>query len=225
MRVTTADAAYSDDSDLFAVTVTTPAITVTAPAAGANWRAGTLHAITWTKAGIMDANVRIELFKGGVKALDIAASTPNDGSYDWTVPATLADGGNYAVRVTTVDGAVTDDSGLFTIFSVPTLTVTAPAAGAVWKRTIMYNILWTRTGTQGSLVKISLYRRGVLKLTIVSSTANDGVHPWKVPATLTRGLGLLDPRHDDRRQGQRLQRFVQYKLISGKKYLIISSYN
>jgi C1A family cysteine protease len=189
VRVTTADAAYSDDSDLFAVTVTVPAITVTAPVNGANWGIGTVHAITWTKAGVLDANVRIELFKGGVKALDIAASTPNDGSHDWTVPATLADGGDYAVRVTTVDDAVSADSGVFAISSVPTLTVTAPAAGAVWKRSTNQNILWTRTGTQGSLVKIRLYRRGVLKLTIVGSTANDGIHSWKVPGTLAKGIG------------------------------------
>jgi hypothetical protein len=187
--VTTADAAYSDDSSLFTVTVTTPAIAVTAPAAGANWTTGTLHAVTWTKAGILDANVKIELFKGGVKALDIAASTPNDGSLDWTVPATLADGGDYFVRVTTADDAVSADSGAFAVSSLPTLTVTAPAAGAVWKRTTKYNILWTRTGTQGALVKIRLYRRGALKLTIVNSTANDGIHPWKVPSTLAKGVG------------------------------------
>jgi C1A family cysteine protease len=189
VRVTTADAAYSDDSGLFTVTVTTPAITVTAPAGGANWGVGSLHAITWTKAGILDANVRVELLKGGVKALDIAASTANDGSLDWTVPTTLADGGDYFVRVTTADDAVSADSGVFAISSVPTLTVTAPAAGAVWKRLTKYNILWTKTGTQGALVKIRLYRRGVLKLTIISSTANDGIHPWKVPSTLAKGVG------------------------------------
>ena len=42
VRLTTADEAYSDDSDLFAITVTPPAITVTAPATGANWELGTV---------------------------------------------------------------------------------------------------------------------------------------------------------------------------------------
>jgi C1A family cysteine protease len=189
VRVTTADAAYSDDSDLFAVTVTPPAITMTAPVAGANWAVGTLHAITWTKAGALDANVKIELFKGGVKALAIAASTANDGSLDWTVPATLADGNDYIVRVTTLDDAVSADSGAFTISSLPTLTVTAPAAGVTWTRKTNQNILWTKTGAQASTVKIRLYRNNVLKLTIVNSTANDGVHPWKVKGTLTKGTG------------------------------------
>ncbi len=216
VRVTTADSAYSDDSGLFAITVTTPAITVTAPAAGANWAVGSLHAIAWSKAGILDANVRIELYKGGVKTLDIAASTANDGSYDWTVPATLGDGADYLVRVTTVDDAVSADSGAFAISTRPTLTVTAPAAGAVWKRATKYNILWTKTGTMGPLVKIRLYRRGTLKLTIIASTANDGIHPWKVPTTLARGVGYAirvtttDGKVDD------YQRFVHDKLTAAK---------
>lgn len=166
-----------------------PGITVTAPSSASSWEVGTTQSITWTKTGSLDANVSIGLFKGGVKTLDIAASTANDGSHDWTVPATLADGGDYFVRVTTADDAVSADSGVFTISSAPTLTVTAPAAGAVWKRATKYNILWARTGTQGSLVKIRLYRRGALKLTISGSTANDGIHPWKVPGTLAKGIG------------------------------------
>jgi hypothetical protein len=189
VRVTTADAAYSDDSDLFTVTVTPPTITMTAPVTGADWAVGTTHALTWTKAGILDANVRIELIKGGVKALDIAATTPNDGSHDWMVPAILADGSDYVVRATTLDDAVSADSGAFTISSLPTLTVTAPAAGVAWTRKTIQNILWAKTGTQASTVKIRLYRNSVLKLTIIDSTANDGLYAWRVKGTLTKGSG------------------------------------
>jgi C1A family cysteine protease len=189
VRVTTADDAYSDDSDLFAITVTPPAVTVTAPASGTNWGVGTTHAITWTKAGALDDNVRIELYKGGVKTLDIIASTANDGSYDWPVPATLTDGSDYVVRVTTADDAVSDDSDAFTVSTAPTLTVTSPAAGAVWKRNTNKTILWTRTGTQNAKVRIRLYRNGALKLVILSSTANDGSQVWKVKGTLAKGSG------------------------------------
>jgi C1A family cysteine protease len=203
VRVTTADAAYGDDSDLFAVTVTPPAITMTAPVAGASWAVGSLHAITWTKAGALDANVRIELYKGGVKALDIAATTANDGSHDWTLPATLAAGSDYVVRVTTLDDAVSADSGAFTVTVLPTLTVTAPAAGVVWTRKTNRNILWTKTGTQATTVKIRLYRNSTLLLTIINSTPNDGLFTWKVKGTLAKGSGYrirvntTDNRVDD----------------------------
>jgi C1A family cysteine protease len=187
VRVTTADDAYSDDSDLFAVTVTQPAITVTAPGAGADWKTGSAQVITWTRAGALDDNVRIELFKGGVKLSDITASAANNGSYDWLLPGSLADGSDYVVRVTTLDNVVSADSGMFSISSTAILTVTSPEAGAIWKRRTKYKILWSRTGTQGPMVKIRIYNRGVLKLVIVSSTANDGLFNWKVKGSLPKG--------------------------------------
>ncbi|HEX7503576.1 MAG TPA: C1 family peptidase, partial [Acidobacteriota bacterium] len=98
----------------------TPGITVTAPSSSSSWEVGTSQAITWSKSGSLDANVKIELFKNGVKAGDIAAATANDGSYDWALPASLTAGSDYLVRVTTADAAYSDDSGLFTV------TVTAP---------------------------------------------------------------------------------------------------
>jgi hypothetical protein len=189
VRVTTADDTYSDDSDLFAITVTPPAITVTAPAAGATWGVGGTRAITWTRVGALDANVKIKLYKGGVKMLNIASTTANDGSFNWTIPSSLAAGSDYSVRVTTIDNAVSDYSGLFTISTAPAITVTSPAAGAVWTRKSQRNILWTRTGAQPEKVKIHLYRNGVNKLAIVLSTANDGAFLWKVPSTLRTGGG------------------------------------
>jgi C1A family cysteine protease len=189
VRVTTADAAYSDDSGLFTITVTPPSITVTAPAVGANWNVGTTQAITWTKAGALDANVKIELWQNGAKALDIAASTANDGSYEWLLPTSLTGGNNYLVRVTTADAAYSDDSGLFTISTAPSITVTSPAAGAVWKRNSLQNILWTKTGSQGLKVRIRLYRNGVQKKVIILTTPNDGAFSWKVGGALPTGAG------------------------------------
>jgi C1A family cysteine protease/5-hydroxyisourate hydrolase-like protein (transthyretin family) len=166
-----------------------PGIRVTAPASGSIWGIGSNQAIAWTVSGSLDANVKIELYKGGSKILDIAASTANDGSFDWLVPTSLTTGSDYLVRVTTADDAYSDDSDLFTLSTIPTITVTSPAAGAVWTRKATKTILWTKTGTQASTVKIRLYRNGALKLVIISSTANDGTHNWKVKGTLTKGSG------------------------------------
>ncbi len=166
-----------------------PGIAVTAPASGANWGVGTTQTISWTASGDIDDYVNIELYKGGSKTLDIATSTANDGSYSWTVPTSLGAGSDYVVRVTTVDSAYTDDSDAFTISTTPTITVTSPAAGVTWKRNTSHDIVWTKTGTQGSYVKIRVYRNGSLKLTIVSSTANDGLYTWRVNSSLSKGSG------------------------------------
>jgi C1A family cysteine protease len=190
VRVTTVDSAYSDDSDLFAVIVTPPSITVTSPAAAANWQAGSTRAIAWTKAGLMDANVSITLFKGDASVLVVSASTANDGSHDWLLPASLAAGNDYRLAVTTMDGACSGTSGVFSISApAPAITVTSPLAGAVWKRATKQSIRWTSSGAAIDKVRIRLYRNNKLKLTIVLTTPNDGLHVWKVPTSLTKGTG------------------------------------
>ena len=47
-------------------------------------------------------NVSIKLYQGSVLKATVSASTPNDGSFDWTVPATLAPASPalYTLRVT-----------------------------------------------------------------------------------------------------------------------------
>ena len=66
---------------------------------------------------VMDiANVKIELWKGTSKQLDIVASTANDGSHSWQVPASLADGTDYKIRILcATDESVYGDSGNFSI--------------------------------------------------------------------------------------------------------------
>jgi hypothetical protein len=79
-------------------------ITVTAPAAGSEWLAGSSHAITWTSSRVAGP-LSIKLRRAGAPdappVLDIAASTENDGTFSWTIPSSLA-AGSYLVRVRTV---------------------------------------------------------------------------------------------------------------------------
>ena len=96
-------------------TISPPTLVVTAPAAEAAWTRGSTPTITWTKTGIQNASVKVQLFRGTTKVLDIAGSTPNDGSLPWPVPLSLAAGSNYRVKVKTVDGFVSGFSGDFVI--------------------------------------------------------------------------------------------------------------
>jgi hypothetical protein len=91
-------------------------ITVTSPAAGVNWIKGTTQTITWTRSGTMDSNVKIFLFDqtGSDRIMRITASTPNNGSFRWTVSET-PDPGRYRIRVRTVDDQVTGHSNVFSI--------------------------------------------------------------------------------------------------------------
>lgn len=73
-------------------------VSLTSPNGGESWVRGGLKPITWVSS--MPGNVDIELFKGGVSAGMIATDTPNDGQFNWLLPASLTAGSDYRVRVT-----------------------------------------------------------------------------------------------------------------------------
>ena len=80
-------------------TITT-GITVTSPNGRENWKLGSTHNINWTSLGDLGPSLRITLYKEGAYYLTITGDTPDDGSYSWTIPSTLATGTDYKVRIT-----------------------------------------------------------------------------------------------------------------------------
>ena len=69
---------------------------------------GTGYTITWKE--FIAPNVKIDLLKGAVLSTTIAASTPNDGSFLWTVPKALPIGSDYTVKITSTANAAIKDS-------------------------------------------------------------------------------------------------------------------
>jgi peptidoglycan hydrolase-like protein with peptidoglycan-binding domain len=139
----------------------------------------------------------------------IASSTPNDGSYTWSIGQVVADsqfvitqGSNYFIKVCEVGGS--DTCGVseeFTITKPSTLKVTEPN-GVKWFMNDQETIRWS--GSESSEVSIHLkpyvpcqggncpsvdFGTG---FTIVSSTYNKGSFTWKV-GTLVEKI-LLAPQ-------------------------------
>lgn len=69
---------------------------VTSPAAGAVLLVGNTHTITWS--GFEGPEVKIDLYQGDLHQGTIVEITPNDGSFEWTVPDYM-DASNYSVLV------------------------------------------------------------------------------------------------------------------------------
>jgi hypothetical protein len=158
-------------------------LTVTEPSAGTVWYTGSTVTITWAKSGGQDANVKIQLYKGATKVLDISRTTPNDESFDWVVRPSLAGGANYSIRITTLDNHLRDDSDTLTV-AKPKLTVTAPVKAVTWNKGTTQTIIWTANGPQNANVKIELLRSGAKVLNISLSAPNSGTYDWTVLTSL-----------------------------------------
>jgi hypothetical protein len=158
----TTETAVTDVSDAD-FSIFNPVIIVTSPNGGENYRTGTAQTITWTDN--ISEDVEIELFKGGVFNSTIVASTPSDGTHDWTVPV-VTDGADYTVVITsTTEGTVTDVSDAdFSIFN-PVITVTSPNGGENYRTGSSQTITWTDNIAED--VKIELFKGGVFNSTII----------------------------------------------------------
>ncbi|MCP4150892.1 MAG: hypothetical protein GY757_24310, partial [bacterium] len=183
IRVREVDGSASDTSNA-EFTIAPPILTVTTPNGGEFWSVGACRDITWTTAGAV-GNVKIEYSTdSGTNWNPVTSSTSNDGRYSWTIPGTTSS--NCLVRVSEIDGLPYDDSdAVFTISSSSSsaLTVTAPNGGESWESGSSQTITWTSTGTVGN-VKIEYSTNcGTTWNPITSSTSNDGIYSWSVPAT------------------------------------------
>ena len=186
VRVTTADGEAQGDSGLF--TILAPSIAVGSPAAGNIWYKGETKAVTWTEIGATSSYVRIQLCHGTILTNTLATAAPNTGTFNWAIAKGLTARTDYYLKLTTTDGKAAGNSGVFTL-KAPTITVTTPLKGSVWTRGTSLPIAWTQAGPQNALVKIVLRRSGTVKLTIATSTDNDGALDWTIPATLAAGTG------------------------------------
>jgi subtilisin family serine protease len=182
IRVSETDGDPSDVSDAVFTIYQGAAITVTSPNGGENWQAGSSHNITWTSTGTV-GNVKIQYStNNGSSWTDVAASTANDGSYNWTVPEVPST--NCLVRISEVDGEPVDVSNaVFSICSQPTITVTSPNGGEVLEVDSSHHITWTTTETVGDVKIECSTNNGSVWRTIAASTANDGSYNWTVPDT------------------------------------------
>ncbi len=90
--------------------VPTDSIILINPNGGESWFQGVDVEIVWSSG--IGGDVKIELFKGGALDTLISASTPNDGSFTWTVPAGQSLGDDYKITVTSLEPEAKSDSSL-----------------------------------------------------------------------------------------------------------------
>ncbi len=84
--------------------------TVTSPKGGESWKTGATQTIKWSKGSGFNF-VKIQLLKSNKHYKWITKKTKNDGKHVWKVPASVATGSAYKIKITSfATKAVTDPS-------------------------------------------------------------------------------------------------------------------
>lgn len=154
-------------------------ISLTAPDGGEMWYAGDPHNVTWTSANLTD-NIKIEVMRSfpGGSWQTVASSTPNTGSYAWTVDSPGATAAR--VRVSgAVQTVVADTSnGNFNIGGV---LVNAPNGSETWIAGDVNNITWNALNmTENLRIEINRTYPGGAWETIAAGVPNNGTYAWTV---------------------------------------------
>lgn len=148
---------------------------------------GKTHLIQWRDNIAHTLSVR--LYKGNAYVGELAAAVAaSDSTLAWTVPTTLASGGDYRILITSnVDGSLVDYSDYFWIDDSlsTTIRVVSPCVTDVWQMGECYHILWL--DSIYSNVEIGLYKGAAYVGPITASTASDGHYEWCVQSGLTPG--------------------------------------
>jgi M6 family metalloprotease-like protein len=110
---------YDISDASFSIIMNPSSVTVTSPNGGETWLTGSSRDVTWTWTGTI-GNVAIDYsINGGVNWQTAIASTPNTGSFAWTIPG--APSASCLVRVSDAsNGTISDTSNaLFSIVNAP----------------------------------------------------------------------------------------------------------
>nr|MCU0390846.1 GPI anchored serine-threonine rich family protein [Thermoflexibacter sp.] len=181
------DATVFAESNVFAVEQT---MRVNSPNGGQAYAKGSMQTITWVTSSNLTVaeNVKIELTNNGVVIQTIAASIPNSGTHNWTVP-NVTDGGNYKIRVSLLSNANVVDESDDTFAIGFFVRVTSPARGEVWNRGSTYQIRWTTNVL--ALLRVELIVNGAVIRVVetgIPSTMVNNIN-WTVPNDLNNNDG------------------------------------
>jgi len=159
-------------------------LTMTSPKQGDTWYRGETHTIRWDTINAGN-NVKIELYKNNIYDSTVTSSTPNTGTYSWTIPSGLSPSSSYKIRITSLTHSnVYDESSSFSIYEPSRyITVTSPKQGDTWYKGESYDIRW-QSAFVGNNVKIE-YVIGSNNYIIASNAPNTGAYSWTIPSGLS----------------------------------------
>jgi len=104
-------------------------ITVNNPKQGETWYVGNIGNITWDFLGNIGTNVKIGLYQGSTKIIDIIPSVfASNKVFNWKIPSHV-NAGNYQVKISSMDDKISSVSSVFSINKLTTIPNQPPFKG------------------------------------------------------------------------------------------------
>lgn len=178
-----------------------PFIEVTIPTAGDNLATGTTRDITWDTSLPVTETVNIDVDDGsGPGFVNVGSALATSGSFSWLVSAAVTPTTTAKVRVSwAVDPRIHYDSENFNI-DIPTVTVTKPLAGQIFKTGQTKTVAWKHNLGPGRCFHIQVDRDGDTVFDEdIASTATPACYPlgfgntfgWTVTPGATSSLAVI----------------------------------
>jgi Leucine-rich repeat (LRR) protein len=185
IRVSDTNGETSDVSDaVFSIVPpSNETVTITFPNGGESWEVGSSQNITWTSTGTIEDVIIEYSTDNGSSWIGVVSATPNDGSFEWTVPDTPSD--ECLVRISGSDGdeAPSDVSdSVFSIASASSLLLTAPNGEEIIHPEENFLIKWISNYQRIANIKLEYSPdNGTTYLPIGDRIPNTGCYQWQVP--------------------------------------------
>ncbi len=163
---------------------------LTSPNGGEVWKVNSSQNITWTTSTLHTAVFIEYSIDNGASWNIVVNSTPNNGTYAWTIPNTVTT--EALIRISNVGFPSNYDvsNAVFTI-NLPTPQLTSPNGGETFRSMNSHNITWD-AGTVASNVKLEYsVNNGASWNSIISSASNTGTYSWTVPQMVTTTEALI----------------------------------
>jgi len=162
------------------------------PDGGNQWEIGSTHNITWSSYGTVSNNLKIECsLDGGTTWLypPVADQRINNGLYTWNIPNRESYISSVCLmRITDMNNTnITDRSNtVFSIVPKPSMTITSPVGGEIWKAGSAKDITWDNRGNVNPLVNVYYSVDSGSSWTLLqSSVSNTGTYACTVPNVLS----------------------------------------
>ena len=123
------------------------ALALTSPNGGETLFKGRTHTIAWTTIGSIP-DVKLEYSTdNGASWTTVIASTPNTGSFVWTVPAVVTAAGRMRISDPATGRFDDTSNAAFSIVEAVPLVLTSPNGGEIWSAGTTQGIAWMTDGT------------------------------------------------------------------------------